>query len=357
VNGSIAQLFTAEATSSVVATPAASVSNRDFTAAATSSVVLTPSVTAVAIHVRSETTQIVVRPRATVPVDAALFMHLTPTASAVALLHAGGLATSVLTPSAAVDVIGPKPVSAATSVTVTPAGDEQYFRAVFGDATAAIVLAGDATELRTQRFPVDGAAALVVTATADSGVDRPEAAADSFVVVAAGSVELEPAPPRDRTGDAEGRPAFLVGPAADAVIVRDRFAELGRFRRGDRVVLDVTLPAVPDGPPVAVVLTPDSQVMGAYFLPIADGTHIRFALPLRVDRRYGLGTYRVSYQFQVGGEPGAVRDAEFSVIPGGDPGGEVIALYAVDRPEARLVLAHLDSGRLVVGRNPSIGDS
>jgi hypothetical protein len=42
------------------------------------------------------------------------------------------------------------------------------------------------------------------------------------------------------------------------------------------------------------------------------------------------------------------------VVPGGDPGGAVISVFAHDRPESGYVLAQLGGGKLVQGRNPRI---
>jgi hypothetical protein len=44
----------------------------------------------------------------------------------------------------------------------------------------------------------------------------------------------------------------------------------------------------------------------------------------------------------------------FDLIAGGDEGGAVVSMFAIDRPEARYVVGQLASGKLVQGRNPRL---
>jgi hypothetical protein len=66
-----------------------------------------------------------------------------------------------------------------------------------------------------------------------------------------------------------------------------------------------------------------------------------------------LGRYRVEYRYTSGGQPWASL-AYLEVIPGGDPNGAVISMFAYDRPESNYVLAQLGSGKLVQGRSPRL---
>jgi hypothetical protein len=131
-------------------------------------------------------------------------------------------------------------------------------------------------------------------------------------------------------------------------------ADLGRYRRGDKLTLHCATPSVPDHAPIAVILDQSNYPVAALSLPKADASRKAFELQVFVGDGFALGSYSVSYQFSVGGVPGNVPGDSFTVIAGGDSGGEVISLYSCDRPEARFVIAQLNSGRLVRGRNPSI---
>ncbi len=196
---------------------------------------------------------------------------------------------------------------------------------------------------------------IILTPHASSNIDKHSSASNLIILTAEDSVELVPEPAQERFLNGEEE-RIILSPYADAVIVRSAFDELGRYRRGDKVVIGTILPGIPDSAPIAVIISPDSQVIGAYELPISDATRVSFSLPVQVNLAFAFGTYRVSYQFTIGGHAGVVKDAEFQVIPGGDSGGEVISMLAFDRPEARFLIAQLNSGRLVVGRNPSTGE-
>ena len=109
---------------------------------------------------------------------------------------------------------------------------------------------------------------------------------------------------------------------------------------------------MPDAPPTATIYD-DSGNAQVFALPASDQANSIFSLPIFLGLTFGLGRYRVYYRYSSGGDIKARADF-FEVVPGGDPGGAVISLFAYDRPEAGYVLAQLGSGMLVQGRNPRI---
>jgi hypothetical protein len=132
----------------------------------------------------------------------------------------------------------------------------------------------------------------------------------------------------------------------------------GRYQRGDAVPLGVAttagegVPTSPDAAPLATIAGPDGGVVATVRLPMAgDDTHFGAAWVPGVD--VALGNYSVTYTYQVAGVPGE-STAAFEVIPGGDPGGAVVAMASVERPLARYIVAQLASGRLVQGTNPRL---
>lgn len=130
-------------------------------------------------------------------------------------------------------------------------------------------------------------------------------------------------------------------------------SDYGRFRLGERVAVEVVISGVPDDNPVAVVMpsggggTAANQRMGY------DKVAGVFRATIRLGATFGLGTYAVSVTYSIAGIASNIQST-FTVVGGGDQAGAVISLYAFDRPEARYVLAQLDGGKLVQGRNPKL---
>lgn len=137
-------------------------------------------------------------------------------------------------------------------------------------------------------------------------------------------------------------------------------AYLGRYRRGQVVPLQVLCygpdmtPRPPDRAPVAHVYSSAGIVESAE-LSQADplGEEGLFLSRLPIGHRYSLGRYSVVYVYVSGDYEGVAVD-HFEVIPGGDQNGGVISLHAFDRPESQYVVAQLDSGKLIRGRNPRL---
>lgn len=137
---------------------------------------------------------------------------------------------------------------------------------------------------------------------------------------------------------------------------------LGRFQVGQEIPLLVhcrdrdRVPYFPDRPPTATILAPDGSVVDQVGLCVVDPYRATgvFARSHALGNQYALGKYTVKYAYTVAGEYQGLLLATFEVVGGGDIGGPVISLYAVNRPEAGYVVAHLGTGRLVQGRNPYV---
>lgn len=134
----------------------------------------------------------------------------------------------------------------------------------------------------------------------------------------------------------------------------------GRFPLGNDVpLLLLTRNAagaavVPDAPPTLDVWSSSGKVK-TLLLPVLDryGTTGLFAFKLFLDGTYAAGLYTAEYRWQASGYQGLDHD-NFEVIPGGDGGGTVLALYHYERPHARFLVQELTSGALVRGRNPTV---
>lgn len=137
--------------------------------------------------------------------------------------------------------------------------------------------------------------------------------------------------------------------------------DLGSYRQGERMPLTLQCraaslaPVLPLTAPRATVQGGPASVRYVFLLPPVDPAHAAglFGLVMHLDRRFQPGRYGVRFEFDDAGSPRA-RAASFTVLPGGNPDGSVIAMYALHRPEAEFLLQQLDSGKLVKGRNPSV---
>ena len=210
-----------------------------------------------------------------------------------------------------------------------------------------------ATLFRSRVILASASSSIVMHPGVAGGFDRTGLAASAITVSAASNATVVPPPPTTPT-TASGSKIRLV-PKAWSIIARDAYAELGRFRHGDKVTMSISLPGVPDSSPIAVIFAEGTnQLMGVYQLPSIDSTNLNFALPMLMGNGFSFGTYLITYQFTIGGIQGTVDSGRFQVIPGGNPAGDVIFMHAIDRPEATFVLTQMSGGRLCVGRNPSI---
>lgn len=138
--------------------------------------------------------------------------------------------------------------------------------------------------------------------------------------------------------------------------------DLGRYQLGQWVTLGTVVmdgsgkPVVPAAAPVASITGPQgfSMTLPMAALPEAVSSYpvgTAFGSLLFLDSSFIFGIFGVRYS--VSGQSIADPDS-FTIIGGGDPGGRVISMHAYDRPEATYVIAQLDSGLIVQGKNPRL---
>jgi hypothetical protein len=145
-------------------------------------------------------------------------------------------------------------------------------------------------------------------------------------------------------------------PAHDSATFADTAAvisDLGRVRRGDWAELTLSTTAVPDSPPVAIILDNSMATVATLMMPATTPDGLNFSLPLQISLAYSVGTFSVFYHYKLAGQS-TIQQQTLEVVPGGDSGGAVISMYSIDRPEVRSLVAQLDSGVLVLGRSPSV---
>lgn len=126
---------------------------------------------------------------------------------------------------------------------------------------------------------------------------------------------------------------------------------LGRFQRGDKVPISVTLPAWPNSVPLLTV----GNGVAVYEMPWT-GQGFTFGFPLRISGLIGslpLGSVDLFVHYAVGTLAGNLF-YRFDLVDGGDSGGEVISMFCLERPEMTYVVAQLGAGMLVQGRNPHL---
>jgi hypothetical protein len=143
-------------------------------------------------------------------------------------------------------------------------------------------------------------------------------------------------------------------PMASAVVLAAACVSLGRFRRGDVVSVELSLPFIPDVPPYGVVLDSEHEIVQAFLLSRTSSSPGDFTANIFVDRQYQFGHHQIAFVTLAGGVPEEQDNQCFDVISGGDSGGRVVSLACYQRGASQNVLAHLSSGELVLGREPSL---
>lgn len=265
------------------------------------------------------------------------------------------------------------PVSAATTITLAGSASETRWVTVAGVSTFSFSVsclpgghAGNAVS--TIGFDGTANANRISSISASSAVllEATGLAPKTASPTAATTMTLTSVFQDIRTLDAEATTAIrlrgtgqnLIGPIGGNPMSAQYVGYLGQYQQGQTATLMLRSVGyrgqlvTPDGPPVASIYD-DSGASQTFLLPASDQANNIFSLPIFLGLTFPLGRYRVSYRYSSGGTVSARADF-FEVIPGGDPGGAVISVFAYDRPEAGYVLAQLGSGMLVQGRNPRI---
>lgn len=134
----------------------------------------------------------------------------------------------------------------------------------------------------------------------------------------------------------------------------------GRYQLGDIVPLGVRAtngsgtPTVPDQAPVATIVSDSAQVL-TLALPIVDryGITAWFSYPLHLSGIFAAGTYRVVYDWVIGGTAYGSEDT-FEIAAGGDGEGAGLSMFWFGRPTSDFLLLQTDGGRIIRRRNPRI---
>lgn len=143
--------------------------------------------------------------------------------------------------------------------------------------------------------------------------------------------------------------------AFDGLLLSDTASvstDFGRFRRGDRVPVIFGTEAIPDFAPILVIFDPSNIQIEAFAIPAVSSNKELFGYPVFVDQDFALGIFKVYMHYTVNGVAFLAKGT-FTVIPGGDSGGQIISMFSIDRPEARSLICQLTKGRLVIGSDPA----
>jgi hypothetical protein len=132
---------------------------------------------------------------------------------------------------------------------------------------------------------------------------------------------------------------------------------LGYFQAGDFVRISLAtqvsgVPVAPDAAPVMVITNPSSVALPVQTMAM-NGEDTSWLVNFFLGNSSIVGIYRIVFTFFVSGVE-YTDQGSFSVVPGGDIGGDVISVYSFARPDATYVLAQLTSGVIVCGKNPTI---
>jgi hypothetical protein len=187
----------------------------------------------------------------------------------------------------------------------------------------------------------------ILTPEPSSTVDRLVSANDTYVFS-----QIPYIYDTNRYSDAQN--GYVMQPLASGIVLANNFDWLGRFRRGDFVPISRELDYVPDLSPIAVIVGNNSNVVAVVELPRTRDSINDFFRELLVTLNFAYGNYQVVFRVVVNGVQQTQRDTAFEVIPGGDAGSRVISLCYHEHGTTRAVLAHLASGELVLGFEPSI---
>lgn len=123
-----------------------------------------------------------------------------------------------------------------------------------------------------------------------------------------------------------------------------------RFRLGDTITVSFQAPETPASVPVMTVTGPGLSYSAQ--VPLSSWP-LSFSARFRAPAGTTLGTLSVSVSFSAVTGTAYTGTASLGLVGGGDSGGRVISVHSVGQPSSK-ILAHLDSGRLVMGSNPTL---
>jgi hypothetical protein len=117
------------------------------------------------------------------------------------------------------------------------------------------------------------------------------------------------------------------------------------------------VPTNPESAPVLTVYSPAAppvQMFQGYMACDLQGDEDGvFRLSPFLDSTFvDAGLYSVVVRYEAAGGAAVVLTGYFNLLPGGSDGGPVIAMYPIERPDARYLIQQYDSGALARGRNP-----
>lgn len=113
----------------------------------------------------------------------------------------------------------------------------------------------------------------------------------------------------------------------------------------------------PDACPTMTIYsgTTNTPVIAAYSIPVRDRFNAtgQFAYRQFLDTRFASGKYWVLYKWTASTFSGHVLDV-FDIVDGGDPKGQYISLFFMQKPSADFIVGQTDGGILTKGRNPRV---
>ncbi len=135
----------------------------------------------------------------------------------------------------------------------------------------------------------------------------------------------------------------------------------GRKILGSYVTLSVLCrdgvgdPLPPDEAPLASIYG-DAGHITTFRIPPCERAIIPgyFQYGLFLGPSYSVGVYSVVYSWHFTTDYYGEVDT-FTVIPSGNHDGSVISMHYYERPGARFLVQQLDSGKLIVAKNPHLG--
>ncbi len=126
---------------------------------------------------------------------------------------------------------------------------------------------------------------------------------------------------------------------------------LPRYRLGDMVGLTFTPAALPPGSPLPTVAITDASDNPVLSRTLWTADLTTFRVDVVLDQNFEVGIFNARWAPAGSTE---VLEIQFEVVPGGDPGSDVISLYSHEGVAGRSVLAQLRSGALVQGDGPYV---